>query len=800
MLESALEHAKAANMPLQEREIAPLLFQARLYDGNYYEILQQADETLRTQAGYASPDVLLQLYSGRAEAKEALGDQDGALAELGTVLELLPRDRLYERIGIRCERAGMYASRAEWATAHEELDRAIEDSAATPASVQGDEGKNRGEALVKLVRANVHQALGEDSQAKILYEECERAFSDTGDTAFLVSALRCSIRCKLLLGDFGLEAARARLRDHLTFSLEYRRIRDKEDKGIATLAVGRLVEARSTLLQAISAAQRVHDTEQERGLRFWYADVLLAAGDGAGALRQYVSIGDAEKSAEVAKRLMDSVPGEPPSAFDELVAYAASEALGGSLHARRAALVALTAVADLLPEGVLGTLAAGLSSMDEWPAGLWADRNLLSEAAVLAQQAAPTLDDALALAVCRGVVRAQLRTDCFHTTYKPLCSALSSLAIYHPSILKDLGIPYDRLVNLVGGDLINDTRNAMAALVNLARIGDLEAKARALELARSGDTPWHVRWRRWLGDTSQEELSATIRAVLQGGIDRVRQVEGRYRFGIGGLSPTFFHDWDLPEEVKAEVASTLSEAASDSTARIQDRQEAATMLGTKASQLDAEGRQRAIESLLPLLAHEVEVHPVARSIDNPLSAMRMNMGQPDDIKAAAAYSLLRLSEWMVRKRRRWLMLEIEKLRASQIEAFGVSVGRGLRHFRPRDPVEQRWLQTRLLVLMNAPHSSVRDNAARCVGLLVREGVLEFNPEIGTTLVHLASSASVDDRLGASHALSGAQTSEEWRHRDIDAAFDRLTNDRSFQIRKACGLYQDQDEQSHEQAS
>ena len=66
-------------------------------------------------------------------------------------------------------------------------------------------------------------------------------------------------------------------------------------------------------------------------------------------------------------------------------------------------------------------------------------------------------------------------------------------------------------------------------------------------------------------------------------------------------------------------------------------------------------------------------------------------------------------------------------------------------------------------------------------------------------MHLASSASVDDRLGASHALSGVQTSEAWRHRDIVAAFDRLTHDRSFHIRKACGLYQDPGKQSHEQA-
>lgn len=800
MLERALEHARAANMPPQEREIAPLLFQARLYDGNYYQTLQHADETLRAQGEDASPDLLLQLYLGRAEAKEALGDEDGALAELGAVLKKLPRDRLYGRTVVRCERARMLTSRVQWGEAREELNSAAEDLAAAPDSFQDDGGRERGEALVKLARGNVHQALGEDVRAKDMYEECERAFSETGDTALAISALRGSIRCRLLLGDFDLEAARARLRDRLKDSPEYRRIADKEENGITALAASRLAEARSTLLQAITAAQRVYDVERERGLRSWYADVLLAAGDVAGALRQYVLIGDAKKGAEVAESLAASVPGEPAPAFDALVADAVNAALRGSLYTRRAALVALTAMADLLPEGMLGALADGLSYMHEWPAGFWADRNVLSEAAELAQKVAPVLDDAQALSVGRGVVRALLRTDCFHATYKPLCSALSSLSAYHPGIVEDLGVPYDRLVELVDGDLINDTRNSMATLVNLARIGDLKAKEKALGLARNGGTPWHVRWRNYLGDASQEELSTTIREVLARGIDKVRQTEGGFQFNIGGLSPMFFKDWDLPKEVKAEVASTLSEAASDSTASISDRSEAATMLGTKASQLDTEGQRRAIESLLPLLAHEVEVHPIARSIDNPLSAMIMNVGQPDDIKAAAAYSLLRLSDWMGEEQRRRLMQEIEKLRASQIRAFGVSVGGGLRHFRPRNAGEQLWLQTRLLLLMNAPHSSVRDNAARCVGLIVKEGLLEFNPEIATTLVHLASSASVNDRLGASHALSGAQTSEWWRRPEIVAAFGKLAQDRSFLVREACGSLRDPSEQSEEQAS
>ena len=95
----------------------------------------------------------------------------------------------------------------------------------------------------------------------------------------------------------------------------------------------------------------------------------------------------------------------------------------------------------------------------------------------------------------------------------------------------------------------------MAALVNLARVGHQGAREKALELARSGGTPWHVRWRHWLGDASETVLSGTIRAILPRAMDRVRQTETGFQYGIGGLSPMFFKDWDLPEVVWAEGGS-----------------------------------------------------------------------------------------------------------------------------------------------------------------------------------------------------------------------------------------------------
>ena len=59
---------------------------------------------------------------------------------------------------------------------------------------------------------------------------------------------------------------------------------------------------------------------------------------------------------------------------------------------------------------------------------------------------------------------------------------------------------------------------------------------------------------------------------------------------------------------------------------------------------------------------------------------------------------------------------------------------------------------RLLLLMNSPHTAVR-NAAKCVGLMVEEDLLTSNPELIDTLLFLASSPLVADRTGAPFALT-----------------------------------------------
>lgn len=768
-------------MPPQEREILPFLYQARLSGGNYYRYLRDTDEALQLDGDRPLPDRPHELHLGRAGAKEALGDDDGALSELRSALEHAPRGALFTRSQLRCNTARILATQAQWDAAREELDETAVEFSGIPASSTHYAESRRSHALVDLVRANVHRALGEDQRAVELYGECEATFVDNGDTALAISSLKGLIYCKQMLGDFELGSARARLQDRLKTSPEYRRIEEIEQEGVTALAAGRLAEARGNLLRAMTAAHAVHDPGRERGLRHWYADVLLAAGDAPSAIQQYVIAGDKTKSVEVAGHLTRLVAGDPTS-FDRLVADTVDVVFEDSLPARRAALAALRAAADVLPTTVVESLARRLRSIDHLPAGFWADRNLLSDAAQLAQSVAPLLTDAQALEVGLGLVRAVCRTDCFHSTYGHLCSALSDLAIIHPDVVEQLEVPVERLVELIGGDLINDTRNAMAALVNLARLGHADARERALELARDGSTPWHFRWRHWLDDVSEAELSETIRVVVSQSIDRVQQTDTGFQYGIGGLSPMFFRDWELTKELRVEVVSTLSEAANDPTVLIRDRQEAATLLGYKVDELGEEGRQHAIRTLLPLLIEGVEVHPVARSIDNPLSAMIMNVGQPDDIKAAAAYSLLRLSDSMNDGQRRLLMREIERLRASQVEALGVSVSGGLRRFAPKSAEEQRWLQTRLLSLMNAPRSTVRDNAARCVGLMVEDGSLDFDPGLVDTLLHMATSTLVSDRAGASCAHSRVRVEEGWDQPEIVNVLQNLREDRSYEVR------------------
>jgi hypothetical protein len=139
---------------------------------------------------------------------------------------------------------------------------------------------------------------------------------------------------------------------------------------------------------------------------------------------------------------------------------------------------------------------------------------------------------------------------------------------------------------------------------------------------------------------------------------------------------------------------------------------------------------------------------------------------------------------MTADQRRSLMREIEQLRASQVEVFGQSVSGGLRYFKPGSAEEQQWLQTRLLLLTNAPHPKVRDNAARCVGLMAEDDLLAYNPELIDALLFLASSPLVADRIGAAFALSRIGREEPWSRPGVADVIEALEADASHFVRHA----------------
>ena len=86
--------------------------------------------------------------------------------------------------------------------------------------------------------------------------------------------------------------------------------------------------------------------------------------------------------------------------------------------------------------------------------------------------------------------------------------------------------------------------------------------------------------------------------------------------------------------------------------------------------------------------------------------------------------------------------------------------------------------------MNAAHPEVRDNAARCVGLMAEGGLVESNLELLDTLLFLASSPLVEDRTGAASALSRTRGRESWDHPAVANALERLRADASYLVRQA----------------
>lgn len=777
-----LTRATETPRPVVE-EIERLLLEARMYSGDYSRALQDIDAELEARGAGSSPQLLHALRNRRSQINEALGDTDAALRDLGEALRVSGQEALFDRIATRAAIARILWERYEWGDAHHELNLAVADVAAGV----GDEGGALAErclALIGLVRGNVHQALGEDAFAIEFYRDSLRVFEKLGETALAVSALQGFISTGLLLGYGATDETQARLIDYARTSVEHQYVVRKEGEAVENLAVDNLVQAQRELAQALTAANALHSSRTARRIANWQGEVLLKAGAGVNALSQFVTAGNRKKAEEVASALARTAAPVRHEDFNAAVTGLTAIAATGDLPSRGAAFAALRSLADVLPEDTVSHLVDLLASVDELPSSLIADRNLLSGAAALAHEVLPLTDGEGASRVGRALVRAVVRRDCFWTSYKESCAALAVLAGAHPESAAVLEVPLERLVELVEGDVINDRHEAMFALVNFALAGSAGAREVALGVLSGGNTLWHVSWRHLLGDVDQEEIAATIRSILPHSVSGVEEIEGGVGVGFGGISPAFLRDWDLPEAVRDEVSEAFSAAVADPLAILPDRQAAALMLGTKADQLGERGRSLAIEALMRLLAEPVEAHSAVRSLDHPLSPIRTNIGQPVDVKAAAAFSLLRLSRWMSDELRRVLLGEIERLTAGQVDALGRSVAGGLRHFSPRSSDERSWLATRLLLLMNAPDPTTRRNAAQSLGALVERGMLPYNAELSGTTRFLAERNSVVERAGAAYALSRMSRSEHWDRGGVNETLDRLRTDASFTVRSS----------------
>ena len=504
----------------------------------------------------------------------------------------------------------------------------------------------------------------------------------------------------------------ADLSDLIRDSSEHRQIADLEREGIAHLAQGNLAAARQNLVQAMAAADRVHSYHSHRRIQNWLARVFLKAGHIHEALGAFAAAGASKEAVETAKASRKRLPAitegtAPP--FDLLLEIASV----GDVASCGAALAALAQLWDVLPNDNLPALADYLSGLDSFRSSFFADRSILSDATDLVFNLAPRLREGQAQNVGNAVIATIQRRDVFWTAHKSACLALARLAKTHPEVLGDLDLPTTRLAEMASQDILNDTKMAMTALINLALAGSEEARNEAQSLLGDADTLTRVTWRHVLNDVTEEELASTIRDLLPRTINRVHTVEGGFSFGISALSPMFLRDWTLPESVKEEVANTLTQAVTDPDVPLPDRQSAAVILGLKAEQFREEERHQAVNALLDVLTRPFEAHDIVRSIDDPLSMVRMNIGQVQDVIAAAAGALLRFFELIddLQQRQR-VIEEVGKLRASQVESIGRSIAAGLRHLATRDEDEERWLRTRLLLLLDSHHPAVRQDAAR----------------------------------------------------------------------------------------
>ena len=782
-LSAALGEAGEADLSTLQREIQPLLQKARLSEGKYGDVLRDTERALDAYGGDASPGLVYALRAARAEAREAMEGIEAAKEEFVAALGELPEDAPYFRVRAGADLARLLADEFDWDGAHDVLNGlgAEISNASTSGQLERDDFR-RLEAILKLVRANVHFLVGEDTFASTHYRESAPVLEELGETGFAVSALQGAVASAPLSGYFAGDETTARLRDLARASDEQRRCSDLQRQGVQYLAEGKLAAARSSLARAEAAANALHSPTRSRSVRNWFADVLLDAGFAQEALVQYAEAGDRKKVERVAESLREEVPpqgGDSLPPVDRLLKLTRR----GPTHSRGPAFAGLVELWDVIPQESLPEIVDQLSGLPDMPSDSWADRNVLPGAADLARLLMPRFNDEQAQKVGTALVSTVNKGDVFWTSHKEACRALANLAGVHPGVLGTLELPVDRLAALARGDMLNDTVLALAVLVNFGLNGHAESRRKALELLEGADPFTRVSWRQILGEATEAELTEAIRQLLPQSVNRVETKGDVQSLGGGAFNPRFLERWDIPAGIRSEVTDALSEAVADPTAALGDRRAAAIALARRASNFDAEDREKVAGVLLGLLTEPLETHPMLGGTDNPLSMLRINLGEPDDVTAAVAYALLSFSRWVNGgDERRLMRREIERLRASQSEELGVGVAEGIRGFEPRSEEEEAWLRTRLLLLLNSPHSRVRSAAARSLASLVDCVPSLCDTELLETVLHLSAVDDVEDRRGAARALAavGKDAGEDGTR--VEEALVRLREDPSYLVR------------------
>ena len=235
VLAAAFSEATAGGAPALEQQIHPLLQRARFSTGDYHAVLRDTKQALDTYGEGASASLLYSLHATRAAAREATGSSEEAREELEAVLRKLPAEALYYRVRTGADLARLLADEFNWESAHTVLNKLfVEVSNARDDHEHGE--RSRLEAILKLVRANVHFAEGKDVDASTHYRECAPVLEEFGEVGFAVSALHGVIACASSLGYIVGYETRARLRDLARSSNEHGRCNNLQQKGIEYLA------------------------------------------------------------------------------------------------------------------------------------------------------------------------------------------------------------------------------------------------------------------------------------------------------------------------------------------------------------------------------------------------------------------------------------------------------------------------------------------------------------------------------------------------------------------------------------